>query len=252
MDYFRWMPRSTVNSPDGTASVIFFEGCNLRCPFCYVGDLVTKGVPGDLNRHSADAICAFISEQVATNTKTGAKFLLSDWIVISGGEPLLDIDNVLRFAAHARKLGFKVKVNTNGSLPYNLRMLIGVVDYIAMDYKVPLDNMAVLGESSPKLPELYKESIGLLSTYWQNACELNTVLTRQLTTSDSIATMARFVSASFGVPPLWNLNRFLVGKDTPSLDPSYSPVNSLLFPTEMATLAQVAKAYYRGEVRLKI
>ena len=59
-----------------------------------------------------------------------------DAVVISGGEPTLQID-LIPFIKEIRKMGFLVKLDTNGSRPQILRdiFLNNLIDYIAMDIK---------------------------------------------------------------------------------------------------------------------
>jgi pyruvate formate lyase activating enzyme len=65
---------------------------------------------------------------------TRTKYL--DAVVISGGEPTLapDLDD---YVERIKLLGFKVKLDTNGSRPDAVRSLIerGLVDYVALDLK---------------------------------------------------------------------------------------------------------------------
>ena len=59
-------------------------------------------------------------------------------ISISGGEPLLHED-IVDFTKKVKKLGYLIKIDTNGAFPERLRELIKykLVDYVAMDVKAP-------------------------------------------------------------------------------------------------------------------
>ncbi|MBU0647729.1 anaerobic ribonucleoside-triphosphate reductase activating protein [Patescibacteria group bacterium] len=61
-------------------------------------------------------------------------------MVITGGEPTLQPD-LPEFIKQIRNLGFKVKLDTNGSNSIMLKQLIDhkLIDYIAMDVKAPLE-----------------------------------------------------------------------------------------------------------------
>jgi len=61
-------------------------------------------------------------------------------LCLGGGEPTLH-NGLYTFAYKVKSLGYLVKVDTNGSRPRRLRKLMeeGVVDYVAMDVKAPLD-----------------------------------------------------------------------------------------------------------------
>lgn len=59
-----------------------------------------------------------------------------DGVVISGGEPTLQRD-IVSFLKKIKKIGYPIKLDTNGSRPQVIRLLIseGLIDYIAMDIK---------------------------------------------------------------------------------------------------------------------
>ncbi|MDL2306457.1 anaerobic ribonucleoside-triphosphate reductase activating protein [Desulfovibrio sp. OttesenSCG-928-C06] len=61
---------------------------------------------------------------------------LIDGLVISGGEPCLQPD-LPEFCREVRKLGYKIKLDTNGSRPQMLQTLLdsSLLDYVAMDLK---------------------------------------------------------------------------------------------------------------------
>ncbi len=59
-----------------------------------------------------------------------------DAVVISGGEPCLQID-IVGFIKEIKNMGFLVKLDTNGSYPDILQLLLtqNLIDYVAMDKK---------------------------------------------------------------------------------------------------------------------
>ncbi|GHV31019.1 anaerobic ribonucleoside-triphosphate reductase activating protein [Clostridia bacterium] len=75
-----------------------------------------------------DAVFAFLKKRQG--------FL--DGVVISGGEPTIQKD-LGTFVEKLKNLGYKVKLDTNGSEPTTARMLLaaGLLDYVAIDYKAP-------------------------------------------------------------------------------------------------------------------
>lgn len=112
-----------LNYPPYTVATVFVGGCNFSCPFCHNKDLV-------LNPSSIDTIHE--DELMDLLDKRG-KWL--DGVCITGGEPLLyDITDL---AKKIKDKGFKVKVDTNGTNPQQLKTLIDqkLVDYVAMDIK---------------------------------------------------------------------------------------------------------------------
>lgn len=113
-----------LDYPDVMACIVFTEGCNFRCPFCHNASLVLGGADG--GAPTEDEVLAFLRKRRG----------LLDGVVVTGGEPLIWQD-AEDFLVEVRKLGYKIKLDTNGSMPERLRGLIerGRVDYVAMDIK---------------------------------------------------------------------------------------------------------------------
>jgi len=114
---------SLVDYDGVTACVLFTGGCNFACPFCHNSPLVySQNLPVVDN----DEIFEFLIKR--KNVLNG--------VVITGGEPTLNPD-LPEFIAKIKDLGYKVKLDTNGTNPKMLSKLIekGLVDYVAMDIK---------------------------------------------------------------------------------------------------------------------
>ncbi len=113
---------STIDYPGEICCVIFLWGCNFRCGFCYNSGLVVR-----------ESKIEFSSEEVLSFLKKRIGKL--DAVCISGGEPLMSLD--FDFMKRIKEMGFKIKIDTNGSFPDRLREMIDLdlVDYIAMDVK---------------------------------------------------------------------------------------------------------------------
>ena len=103
---------------------------------------------------------------------------LLDGVVFSGGEPALQSD-LPQWLARVRALGYRTKLDTTGSRPETLRTLLEaeLLDYVAMDYKAPLDCYpALCGADSAGVAE----SLALLRNS-RIPDELRTTLVPQLT-----------------------------------------------------------------------
>lgn len=77
------------------------------------------------------------------------------WRGVLRGEPTLQSD-LPECVRRVRALGYKTKLDTNGSRPEVLRALIadGLLDYVAMDYKAPLEGYSPLcNANSAGVPE---------------------------------------------------------------------------------------------------
>ncbi len=113
-----------LDYPEKVACTIFTAGCNFRCPFCHNASLVLGTEPG--STYSENDIFSFLKKRQG----------ILDGVCVSGGEPLLQED-IAMFLEKIKKLGFLVKLDTNGSFPKKLKELVksGLVDYVAMDIK---------------------------------------------------------------------------------------------------------------------
>lgn len=129
-----------IDYPGHLATTVFLSGCNFRCPWCYSSELV---LPEKIKTHPK------ISEREFFGFLKEKKGFL-EGVVICGGEPTINKD-LPKFIKKIKKLGFLIKLDTNGSNPEMLKFLLaeGLIDYIAMDMKAPLN--------SPK----YQEATGV-------------------------------------------------------------------------------------------
>lgn len=117
---------------DGKVSATVFTGnCNFRCGFCHNSALVlsTENLPE-------------IPETEIFDYLKKRKGLL-DGVCVSGGEPTLSPD-LPNFIEKIKKLGYSVKLDTNGTNPEMVKSLRqnGLVDYFAMDIKNDRENYA--------------------------------------------------------------------------------------------------------------
>jgi pyruvate formate lyase activating enzyme len=81
------------------------------------------------------------NEQIAYSNQEILAFLkkrvgILEGVAITGGEPTL-VSGLADFMAQVRELGYKIKLDTNGTRPSVLINIIedGLVDYVAMDIK---------------------------------------------------------------------------------------------------------------------
>lgn len=118
--------QSLIDWEGKVAAVVFTKGCNFRCGFCHNPELVYT----ELIKKTED-----IPEQTIFDYLLTRKNWL-DGVVITGGEPTLQSD-LKDFIEKIKKMGFAVKLDTNGSLPTVLRELLqaNLLDYVAMDIK---------------------------------------------------------------------------------------------------------------------
>lgn len=118
---------SLVDFPGTPSAALFTIGCNMRCGYCHNPELV-------LPERYADAIPeGDILDFLATRVGR------LEGVVISGGEPTMHED-LPEFIRKVRAIGFKIKLDTNGTNPHVLRELYAenLLDFVAMDIKGPI------------------------------------------------------------------------------------------------------------------
>lgn len=139
-------PFTLLDYPDKSACILWFAGCNMRCLYCYNPEIVLgKGT---------------ISYQKAITFLQSRQNLL-DAVVFSGGECLLHKD-IIALIDEVNKMGFLVKVDTNGSKPEVIQKLIekGLIDYVALDFKAMPSTFENITQSNLFLP--FEKSLHLL------------------------------------------------------------------------------------------
>ncbi len=107
--------------PPSICTVLFFGGCNLRCPYCHNKDIVYKT--------SKEFEIEYVFELLLSRKH------LIDWICISGGEPTIYKNELKDFLKSLKTMGFHIKLDTNGTSPSVLEHIQEFVDYIALDVK---------------------------------------------------------------------------------------------------------------------
>lgn len=120
---------SLVDYDDKISCILFKSGCNFRCPFCHNSLLVI-----DTNNN-----CEIPFSEILDYLEKRKGVI--DAVVISGGEPTLDLELKEEIKA-IKKLGYLVKLDTNGTHPEIIGELLEekLLDYIAMDIKNSFKN----------------------------------------------------------------------------------------------------------------
>jgi len=199
---------SLIDYPGKISCVVFTQGCNFRCPYCYNRSLVLKEFYG--NPLPEEEILEFLESRVG----------LVEGVVVSGGEPTLQED-LLDFLLKVRGMGFAVKLDTNGSHPEILKeiLLAGAADYIAMDVKAPLSRYREVVREEVNTGNI-KMSISLLLSSDVDY-EFRTTLVRELIPPEDVVSIAETLIKG---ARRYALQRFIV-TDT-LLDPSFKNCTS--------------------------
>lgn len=115
---------SSLEFPEKMSLVIFTGGCILRCPYCHNYELIDNGKSIEL-------------PEIFNKIESSMDFI--DSVVITGGEALIQYDDVKKILKYSKKQGLETKLDTNGCFPDKLSELIDLMDYVALDIKAPFD-----------------------------------------------------------------------------------------------------------------
>ena len=131
-----------IDYPGHVAAVVFTQGCNFRCRYCHNPELVYPHLLQE--SMPKDDVLSFLRKRKGT----------LEGVVITGGEPTLHL-GLIDFMAEIKALGYKIKLDTNGTKPEVLQEAIErqLVDFVAMDLKAPLEKYSLITgvEFDPKI-----------------------------------------------------------------------------------------------------
>ncbi|MCD6522889.1 MAG: anaerobic ribonucleoside-triphosphate reductase activating protein [Candidatus Diapherotrites archaeon] len=217
-----------IDYPGKLACIVFTGGCNLRCPFCQNKDLV-------LNYEKLPSIS---EEEIIKFLESRRKWL--DGIVITGGEPTIHSD-LPEFIKKVKERRFLVKLDTNGSNPAMLKMLIEnrLIDYIAMDVKAPLEWEKYSKASGIKNREIFENILKSIDILMHSNIdyEFRTTVVPGLHTEEDILKIAEQLKGARA----YYLQQF---RPRTTLDPNYEKIEP--YPRKMLEkLVEKIKGYFK-------
>jgi pyruvate formate lyase activating enzyme len=123
------VPLSTVDWYGHPSFLVFFAGCNFRCPYCQNPALIPKNSGKEVELE-------WLRRQMEISLEPVETF---EAVVFTGGEPLVQRESVAKAAELVKDLGIKLMLDTNGSCPGAVERLVdgGLIDRIALDVKAP-------------------------------------------------------------------------------------------------------------------
>ena len=173
-----------LDYPGAVACTVFTGGCDFRCPFCHNAPLV---LPERLAEDSSE-------EEVLTLLKKRQGVL--DGVAVTGGEPLIH-DDIDAFLEKIKNLGYKIKLDTNGSYPARLKRIVaaGLVDRVAMDIKnSPRDYGKTVGVPNFDLAPVEESKNFLMENGVEY--EFRTTVVKGLHTKESLVKAAQWIAGA--------------------------------------------------------
>ncbi len=216
-----------IDYPGKVAATVFTVGCNFRCPWCYSKELVLPELIAKQPEISEEEVLEFLKE------KQG----LLEGVVICGGEPTLQAD-LPDFCRKIKDLGFLVKLDSNGSNSKMLKELIDkkLIDYVAMDIKLPKERYAMLFANDSISADDIEKSIKILKNSAIDF-EFRTTCAPGVHTPDDFGTMAKWIGQDIpGRSPKYFLQNFQPGRN---IDPKFEnlrPFGNEFFAVALARI----------------
>lgn len=216
-------PFTLLDYPHKSACILWFAGCNMRCLYCYNPEIVFgKGTI------SFEKAIQFLKSRT----------LLLDAVVFSGGECLLHKKSI-PFITEVKKMGFLIKIDTNGSQPEVLKELIQkeLINYVALDFKAMPVHFKKITQSKLFIP--FEKSLLLLL---QNGIsfEVRTTVHSELLKKNDIQQMISYLE-NIGYTGNYYIQHFVNGTTTiEKLGHSFKELESENLST------QKIKVHFRG------
>lgn len=184
MEFYGIEKFSLVDYDEKVCVTLFSAYCNFACPFCHNSFLVFPSK--EVEPISFDEILKYLKSRVG----------LIDAVTISGGEPML-MDDLIDKIKTIKKLGYLIKLDTNGTNPKIMKYLIDnkLIDYVAMDVKNSLEKYPItIGKNNIDLEKIV-ESINILK---QNIIdyEFRTTLVKEFHDEKSIEEMGKLIKGA--------------------------------------------------------
>ncbi|MCQ2591570.1 MAG: anaerobic ribonucleoside-triphosphate reductase activating protein [Treponema sp.] len=225
-----------VDFPGRVAGSFFLKGCNLRCPYCYNTGLVLNNEPIE-NLNTLDELFSHLEKRQG---------ILSG-LVISGGEPLLN-PNTYAIIKKGKELGYKIKLDTNGTFPDKLQNLLNDEqlrpDFVALDVKTAPERYSELlaNKNSNISKELYTEailkSINIVSSLAADSREYRTVLVPALVGIKEIEIIGKLLPSDAS----WQFAQF---RNENCLDAEFNKISPYT-DSEIKELVDFAKSMIKG------
>jgi 7-carboxy-7-deazaguanine synthase len=101
-----------------------FFGCNLSCNYCDTGYSRDEAKATEMSGEQ-------VIERITALAQPG------EFVSLTGGEPLLWANFISEIGGKLKAIGYKLYLETNGTLPDELHKVVLLLDVIAMDIKPP-------------------------------------------------------------------------------------------------------------------
>lgn len=193
-------PFTMLDFPDRTSCIIWFSGCNMRCGYCHNPQIVkSKG------KYPINDVLSFLEKRKG----------LLDGVVLSGGEASLYPD-IVDFIKTIKKMGYAVKIDTNGAKPDIISCLIenSLIDYVAIDYKAPKDKFKKV--TGIEKFECFEKTLSYLCTQKDIPFEIRTTVHTSLLDENDISSIIKDLDER-NYNGIFYIQNFISDNDRPTI-----------------------------------
>ena len=218
---------SSVEFHGNMSLVIFMSQCPLACRYCHNVELLED---------NTEKSC----EEIKSEIDNAADFI--DAVVLSGGEPLMQLDALIELFSYIRSIGLKTKLDTSGIYPDKIEKLLelGLLDFVSLDIKAPFEKYRKV--TGANVGSNVKKSMNLLNNDSNVHLELRTTYVPTLHTKKDIFNLVNDIEGD-----IYTLQQF---RNKNVLDPALEEVE-VPNPHDLRKLAENVKPVFNGIVKVK-
>ncbi len=218
---------SSVEFHGNMSLVIFMSKCPLACRYCHNVELLE-----DTTQKTFD--------EVKLEIDNVADFI--DAVVISGGEPLMQLDALIELFTYIKGINLKTKLDTSGIYPKKIEKLLELelLDFVSLDIKAPFEKYKKI--TGANVGSQVKKSMKLLNGDSNVCLELRTTYVPTLHTKKDIKNIVTDVKGD-----IYTIQQF---RNKNVLDPALEKVD-VPNPHDLVKLAQDIKPLFDGIVKVK-
>lgn len=193
-------PFTMLDFPGRTACIVWFTGCNMRCPYCHNPQIVKGKGRGDIG-----AVMDFLKKRQG----------LLDGVVLSGGEASA-YPGLPGFIRDLKAMGYAIKLDTNGLRPDIIQTHLdaGFIDYVALDYKAPPEKFRRVTGTGKY--DLFSRTLDLLCAQKKVEFEVRTTVHTDLMDEEDVSGIIRDLERR-GFEGMHAIQNFTHSDDRPTL-----------------------------------
>ena len=218
---------SSVEFHGNMSLVIFMSKCPLACRYCHNVELLED-----------DTQKTF--EEIKSEIDNASDFI--DAVVISGGEPLMQLDAIMEIFTYVKSVNLKTKLDTSGIYPEKIKKLLELelLDFVSLDIKAPFEKYRKVTGSN--VGSQVKKSMKLLNNNPNVHLELRTTYVPTLHTKKDIHNLVNDVEGD-----IYTIQQF---RNKNVLDTALEKVD-VPNPHDLVKLAHDIKPLFDGIVKVK-